>query len=514
MKKSFLHGTLILMTAASLNRVIGFVYQAVIYRLIGPEGVGLFNLVYPVYILIMVIATAGIPLGISKLVSEEEARGNSRGSYQVLWVALSVLTISGVFFTLLAYAISPLLLQHIFVNKMVYPVFLSLLPGIFIISISSAFRGFFQGLLNMKPPALGQVVEQVVRVLTGISLAVYFLPRGIQWAAAGIAAAGVAGEIAGFLTMLPYFFRGRPVNMRFALPRVSTVYHILRKIFEMCAPITMGRIVATIMLSVDSVLIPLMLKEAGHSTSAATAIFGQLTGVAMTLLFVPSVVTVSLATSLVPAISEAVAMNQDRLISSRTAESIKLTLLAGIPFITAYLVLPSQITGAIYGAPQSGQLLAILAAGGIFAYLQQTTTGILQGLGFPVVPLKNMIIGGTLKIPLIFILTSSMGIYGTALSYDIFFVVAAFLNLYSLSRYTGYRLSLWSDLGKPVFAGLLTTVVYSRVYDFVLSLNAGNSISTVISVTTGFVFYAVVLIYIGIIEKRDLKRIPFIKRFL
>ncbi|HWI54275.1 MAG TPA: polysaccharide biosynthesis protein, partial [Desulfobacteria bacterium] len=319
MVKSFVRGAFILMLAASVNRVIGFIYQAVIYRLIGPEGMGLFNLVYPVYILIIVVATAGIPLGISKLVSEAEVRGNRRGSYQILWLSLVILVCSGIFFTLISYLTAPLLKQHVFVNPKVYPIFLCLLPGVTLVSVSSAFRGFFQGLLNMKPPAVGQVAEQIARVIVGLTLATMLLPRGIQWAVVGLAASSIIGEFIGFIVMVSIFIRSKPVNFRIELPHFNDSIEILRQLFDMCTPITLGRIAATIMLTADSLLIPIMLKKVGFSTSMATVLYGQLTSVALTLLFIPSVITVSLATSLVPAISEAVAQNRPHVVSSRTS---------------------------------------------------------------------------------------------------------------------------------------------------------------------------------------------------
>lgn len=516
MKPSFVSGALVLMAAATINRVIGFIYQALTYRLIGPEGVGLFNLVYPVYVLIIVMATAGIPLGISKLVSEEEARGNHRGSYQILGVAISILITTGTVFSILSYLISPFLLKYVFINKMVYPVFLCLVPGVFIISVSSAFRGFFQGMMNMKPPAVGQIIEQLLRVCLGFSLATVLLPRGLQWAAAGLAAASVAGEIAGLVVLTVIFFRQRPRHLAISLPGTGSCLEILRKLWDLCLPITMGRLAVTAMLSIDAILIPVMLKKTGLTTSSATALYGQLTGVVMTLLFVPSVITVSLATSLVPAISEAVAQNRMSLVRSRTTEALRVTVLAGIPFLAAYLVIPAQITGAIFNSWESGKLLSVLALGGILAYIQQTTTGILQGLGYPGIPLKNLLIGGTFKIATLSFLTvlPGSGIAGCGYAYDVFFLVTAGLNLYSLHRRTGYRLSVKNDIFKPLVAGLLTALAYSWIYQFCYIFSGSNPLSVISALVLGFICYFITIILLGSVKKSDYRRFPFIARII
>lgn len=515
MKRSFIHGAFVLMVAATINRIVGFIYQAVIYRLIGPEGVGLFNLVYPVYILIIVIATAGIPLGISKLVSEEEVRGNHRKSYQILWLSVTILIISGAFFTVVSYLISPVLMKYVFVNKMVYRVFLALIPGIFVISVSSAFRGFFQGLMNMKIPAAGQVIEQTVRVFVGFYLATLLLPRGIDWAAVGLAVASISGEAVGLLFMLFVFKRHKPLNFRFSLPGITVSSDILRRLFEMCAPITLGRVAATVMLSVDSVLIPWMLKNGGQSTSEVTALYGQFTTVALTLLFIPSVITVSLATSLVPAISEAVAQNRPMVVKTRTREALRVTLIAGIPFIAAFLTLPDQITEAIYGTP-SGSLLRALAAGGLLVYIQQTSTGILQGLGLPSIPLKNMIIGGLVKIIAIclFAQVPGAGIIGIAYAYDIYFLIAAGLNVVSLYKNPGFRLNLINDMIKPVAAGIAAGMVFLESYSWLYSLTDSTGVSVTVSLLTGFTVYLTGVVWLGSVTRSDYMRLNFIRELL
>ncbi|WP_418792556.1 putative polysaccharide biosynthesis protein [Phosphitispora sp. TUW77] len=452
----------------------------------------------------------------SKLVSEAQVTGNHKLSYQVFWLSLTILIITGSSFAVISYLSLPLLMKHVFLNQMLYPVFMCLLPGIFIVSLSSAFRGFFQGLMEMKPPALSQIIEQVIRVFFGICMAIYLLPRGIQWAAAGIAGAGVLGEFFGLSFLISAFLHRKPLKLSISLPGIAVSYHILRKLFKMCTPITLGRVAATAMLSIDSMLIPFVLREAGHSTSTATAIYGQLTGVALTLLSIPSIITVSLATSLVPAISEAVAQNRAYVVRSRTSEAIRVTLLAAVPFVTAFIVLPNEITQAIFGSPEAGHLLFILAFGGLFAYLQQTSTGVLQGLGYPVIPLKNMIFAGFVKVLTIYMLTSklSLGITAIAYCYDIFFFLSAGLNVLALYRKTSCYISIKNDILKPVSAGLVTAAIYSGVYKSLYFVLEKNFLSVALSLSNGFAFYIIAIVLMGSLKKNDLRKIPYIKNII
>lgn len=513
MSRSFVKSAVVLMAAAAINRIIGFIYQATVYRLIGPEGIGLYNLVTPVYILLIVIATAGIPLGISKLVSEQQAVGNKRGIYQIFWLSLSILTLSGGFFCILTFIISPWLQKFIFVNEMIYPIFLCLIPGIFIVSVSSALRGFFQGLMSMKPPALAQVLEQITRVVIGVFLALHLLPRGIQWAAMGVALAGIIGELIGLVVLIIIFLRQKPRHIAFEIPDRKISVQILKELFSLCTPITLGRIAATIMLTADSLLIPYMLRTSGLSVSQATAIYGQLTSVALTLLFIPSVITVSLATSLVPSISEAIAQNRPSVVRIRTRNAVRLTIIAGIPFIAAYQAIPDEIIQAVYGTPQLGWLLAILALGGLFAYVQQTSTGILQGMGMPVVPLKVSLGCGAVKLfSICFFGLTGWGIKGVAYSYVIFFVLAALFNVSAIIRRTHFSLKILQDVIKPLTAGIITLFAFKIGQNQLYLFSQNRSLSVAASLLTGFLLYFFLIFASGALSREDLKRFSFLKK--
>jgi len=184
--QSFIYGTAVLLAASIFNRFVGFVYQIFMMRLIKPEGVGLFSMIFPIYVMVLVLASMGIPVAISKLVAEEMAVNNLQGAYRVFKVSLAIICSSALLFTLLLFIASPLLIKYLFPNPSVYKCFVTLIPGVLIVSICSAFRGFFQGLQRMSPTAVTQAVEQLVRVTAGLSIAWLLLPRGVDFAAVGI----------------------------------------------------------------------------------------------------------------------------------------------------------------------------------------------------------------------------------------------------------------------------------------------------------------------------------------
>lgn len=409
---SLAYGTFVLSLASLYNRVLGFAYQVVLVRLVHAEGIGLYNMVYPIYVMVLVLASAGIPVAIAKLVAEELARHNPAAAYRIFRRSCVYILFFALFCTLGLSAATPWILRHVFVNPDVQPAFTALIPGVLIVSVCSAFRGFFQGLQQMWPTAFTQAVEQTVRVTVGLGLAWFLLPRGVACATAGVSAGVVVGELVGLISMLGIYLRRRP---RFVLPMKAEGGFVAdtRRIFSLAVPVTLTRFTSTALMSLDAILIPQRLAAAGLTLSQATATYGKLVGMAETLLYTPGILTVSLATALVPAVADAAAQGNRYLLTKRIGAAVRVAILIGLPAGVVFLLLPSRLCALLFGYPDAGAILTTLAAGGPFLYLVQATTGILQGLGRAAEPLKNMLWASIFKVAGIFYATAVWGIQGT-----------------------------------------------------------------------------------------------------
>ena len=507
-RQSFIYGALVLLVAALLNRIIGFIYQILMIRLIQTEGIGLFNMVYPIYVLILVVATAGIPLSISKLVAEETARHNIPGARRIFRVSLIYLVIFSVLCTVSLIWAAPLLLKYVFPNPKVYYSFLCLVPGIIIVSLCSAFRGYFQGLQQMTPTAVTQTIEQLVRVTIGLTAAYIMLPRGLEYAAIGVSLGVVCGELSGFLLMLIIYFRHRPhIPQGYQNMRLDSFYNTSSRIFELAIPITLTRFVATGLMSLEAILIPQRLQAIGFSLNASTSVYGQLSGIAETLLFTPTVITISLATALVPAISDAMAQNNMQMVHNRINKSLRITILTGLPSAAILSVLASEICRILFGYPETGLILSILAIGGPFLYFTQTTTGILQGLGNATKPFKNMVAASLFKILGIYYFTNLWGIRGAAISLSVSYLIMALMNYLDLYDLTGYKLNPGVHLFKPLFAVTVMAWVLWQMSNFINSHNILNSFSLIITLLTGTAVYILLLFITKTIDIDDMKQI-------
>ena len=454
-KQSLTYGTLVLTASSLFNRLLGFIYQILLVRLIRAEGIGLFSMVYPMYVMVLVLGSAGIPVAIAKLVAEENARNNVRLAYRIFKISFIMIAACSLLLTVLTAVLTPRVLVPLFPNPDVILAFTVLLPGVFFVSICSAFRGYFQGLQQMTPTAVSQAVEQSVRVIAGLFLAFILSSRGVSYATAGASAGVVIGEAAGLLVMTAIFLRYRPGPAVRRGAVSETLGQTCRRILSLAVPVTLTRFAATAMLSIDAVLIPNRLVAAGLQMKEATAAYGKLVGIAETLLFTPGIITIALATALLPAVADAKAQNNPVLLQNRVSSAVRITLFIGVPSAVILYLLADHICGILFGYPDAGILLATLALGAPFVYLAQITTGILQGLGRVMDPFKNLMLASMLKLAGLYVLTGSplLAAKGAALALAIHFVVLAILNLRDVQRHTGLVLDIRHSVVKPVLAG-------------------------------------------------------------
>lgn len=510
-KRTFVYGAAILLVANLFNRILGFLYQYLIMSHIGGEAYGLFNMVFPIYMLALVLTTAGIPLAIAKMVSEEVSLGHLKQAQAVFRLALVILSISGAIVAVALYFLSPYLAQRIFPDPRVLTAFLICTPAIFIVSVSSVFRGYFQGFQNMVPTAISQISEQMVRVAVGFTAALRLLPYGVEWAAAGLALGMLAGEIIGLLVIVFQYRRAkRNFSHESSDSGVSTRY-ILRKLWQLASPVTAGRLLSTGLSALDAMLIPLRLQVAGFTAREATTLFGQLGGSAFTLLTFPSVFTFALATSLVPAISEAATQRQFHIVRARSAEAIRLTILIGIPCLIILFYFARPLTGFFKSTPIA-PILRILALGGIFSYIQQTTTGILQGLGKVHLPVLHSIVAALIRIPIMIVLTGlpQWGLKGTAWAIVIGYLIMALLNLMAIARLTGMPLDLQRFILQPLSGGMGILLAFH----FLHPILSGSVLGYLSEFFIGFALYSFILFFNGGVTFSDLRRLPWIGKYL
>ncbi|NLM51303.1 MAG: polysaccharide biosynthesis protein [Firmicutes bacterium] len=519
-KQSFVRGAAILTLAGISVRIIGALFRIILAVLITDEGVGLYQMAYPVYSTLLAISTAGIPIAISKLVAENLAHDNYLGAYRVFQTAKRILALSGLVIFALMFWGAGYFVELFQLDSRAYLSLIGISPAIFFVSIMSAYRGFFQGQQQMLPTALSQVAEQLGRVAVATILVVIFLPQGLEYAAAGACFGAAAGAFFGLSLLLLAWWRQKKAfltNVQCQSDSSSPAFWgTARRIFALAVPITLGSLVMPLINLVDLVFVPQRLQAAGLMKSEATALYGQLTGMAAPLVHIPTIITVALAISLVPAISEALALGRKRLLQSRAYLAVRVTLILGIPCAAGLYLLAEPICLLLFQNADAGSVLAVMSLGVIFLTLYQTTAAILQGLGKTMDPVLTLFWGALVKTALTWYLTAlpQLHIRGAALATVVGFGISAILNLYYVQKYIGMPFYAEEAIFKPLTSaavmGLGVLLLYRNTEARLLVTIPGwaNHAATLVSIAGGVVIYVLMLLLLGGIKRSDLLLIP------
>jgi stage V sporulation protein B len=287
-KDTFLKGAFILTVAGIIVKIIGSVNRILLSRLLGGEGIGLYQMAYPIYLLALSVSSAGIPVAISIIVAEKIALSDYRGANRVFRISLGVLAATGLLFTFLLYFGAGWLIEHHFVrDPRAYYAIAALAPAIFFVTVLSSYRGYFQGLQMMTPTAVSQIFEQLLRVITMIAFAYILLPHGLEFAAAGASFGAGPGAAAGLLVLLYFYWKHKPgfKHQMETQPQIiqETSVSIISRIVKLALPVSLANIMLPVVASIDLLIVPARLEVAGYSVEQATELFGYLTGMAVPL---------------------------------------------------------------------------------------------------------------------------------------------------------------------------------------------------------------------------------------
>ena len=513
-------GTLILTVAGIVVKVIGSLNWIFVSRILGGEGIGLYQMAFPIYFFAFTISTAGVPVAISIITAERVALKDVWGAKRIFKIAMSLMFFTGIVFTALTYFGAQWLIDFHFIrDPRAYWSVVALAPAIFFVTLLASSRGYLQGWQRMTPTAVSQIVEQIFRVITMILFASLLLPYGIDFAAAGASLGAFAGAVTGLIVLVYFHWKlekditleyGRDIKPN-ADSEKSSTWKIIKRIFALSLPVSAASIMLPVVSNLDLAIVPQRLEVAGYTVNEATELFGYLTGMAVPLVNLATILTASLAVSLVPAISKAKALNNDELVYSQTASGIRISNFVCFPAFIIVMVLATPISTLIYNAPGAGPAVWVSSFSIVLLGLHQVSTAVLQGLGHPSIPMINMIIAAAAKVALNWILTAipALGIMGAAWATAADMGVAAVINLFFIYKYIGYRMEIPQLLKTVVAAAVMAGSVYG-FYEVTMAYFGSNVLSTFGAVPVGCIVYLVVLLLIGGMLEEDVARIPMI----
>lgn len=507
-KKSFVGGAIILMIAGFVVRIFGFVYRIYLSNLIGSEGMGLFQLISPVYSLVILTLTSGISIAVSKMVAAEYAKKHIVNLKRITGIALVMVVTLGMIVSFFMYLNMNFIVSVILKDSRTYHAMLFLMPCIPIIAAASALKGYFYGIQDVVPTAISQIAEQVVKIGLVMAMAGYFLKVGLEYACA-LATAGMAvGEMANLgVLVIIYKIKNKSKKAQKQGKGYISRRSIVKEILHISIPVSFNRFITSIMFTIEQILIPRSLLAGGLDYRQSMQEFGKLSGMAMPLLFFPSLVTASLATTLVPAISEAISLKNYKTVNYRISKSIQLTFILGFIFTAIFYSFPYDISEMIYKKENIGKMLYMLSFTCVFMYLQQTLLGILNGLGKQGISLRNSIIGNSIRIGFVYFCIPVYGIQGYMWGSIASSAIVCVLNSYTVIKTTGMALDFRNWLLRPGLVCIFMILTSRYVYSFFTIFKLGTNWNMLMTLAGSLFSGITMMVLTGALKKEEILKL-------
>lgn len=510
----FLKGTLILTVSSIVVKVIGSLNWIILSRVLGGEGIGLYQMGVPIYLMAITLSSAGIPVAISIITAEKLAQKDFLGAKRVFNVSLRLLFVTGlVFASALFFGAHWLIDNHWIRDSRAYYSIIALAPAVFFVTFLASFRGYLQGWQIMTPTAASEIVEQLMRVVTMIVFANMFMPHGLAYAAGGASMGAGVGAFCALLVLMWFYGRLKQklkadLQQQNPLATRESARAIISRLLRLALPVSMSSLMLPVVANLDLLIVPQRLEAAGFHISQATEFFGYLTGMAVPLINLATIFTAAMTISLVPAISESRALNDVFGIRAKTRTAFRVALIITCPCFVGMYFLAEKIAALIYNAPGAADAIQTMSVGILLLGLHQISTGILQGLGRTSIPVINMILAAAVKVFLSWTLTAipTLGIKGAAMATVVDFGLAAVLNMIFIYKYTGFALS-FSGVFKPAVSA---AAMGAAVYGVITLAVSWGAWAILAAIAVAVPVYGGVLLAVGGIGKDDLESLPFI----
>lgn len=497
-KGKIIKGAFILTAANIITRLLGFFYRVYMADLIGAEGMGLYQLIVPVYMLIWSISSSGFSTAISKLTASEKAEGRSPDFILRLSLILSVSL--SIILSILVYLRADFIAAEILNDKRT-TLSLHLISFCFpFMAMGSCIRGYFFGMQDSLPPAVSQVVEQITRMTVIFLVGSFLIPKGIDYACAAAVMGMCAGEIVSCAYILTGYLAGKKKPHSRKNRGLASAYAV---ILSMVIPLTLNRLVSSLLSALENILIPSRLMLWGLSKTDAISEFGRLSGMAMPLLMFPSSFLTAVSITIVPAISESFAKKSYRQIGKTVEKSILFATVTGFGTAGLFISFPDRISSLVYGDTSIGAILFLLGFICPFMYLNVMLGGILNGLGEQLTIFKNGVIGSLICLGFVWFGIPRLGIYGYITGSLIASMITAVLNIHRVSMKTTFSLNLSGLIFKPLFSIALSCLASLNLVPVIAPLMPPYTATAVLIIILA-VSFAALLLLTGSVRKADI----------
>ncbi|REE92887.1 stage V sporulation protein B [Paenibacillus taihuensis] len=523
-KDSLIKGTIILAAAALVARFLGIFQRIPLDYMTDSHGGGYFTVANNIYLMLLIVATGGIPSAISKMVSERYAQGRPDEAKRIYKAALIFGSVTGVLITVLLLVFAPFYATHVAEKPGADLAVRAIAPALLFFPIIAMMRGYFQGRQLMAAGGISQIVEQILRVITAVGLAYIVLAWGWgqRWIAAAATFGSVFGSLGAFAVMLSYArkLRRQDALDRSAADRTATSEKrsvlsfkaIYRELFKISVPIVITSMTVQFIYFFDTSFF-IKLTHGYYNAADADQMLDWLGVKAQALAGIPPILAIALSQSMIPVISAAYSVRNMKEVERQASLVMRIVVFTGVPASLIMTVAATSITGMLFANTGGSLAVAALTAGTIFQITMMTSNTILTSMNKPTMPMRHALIGIVVKVVTSLALAPLFGVYGLILSSTICFMTIASLNFRMIrkeitlsilgTRWIGYALTI------AISSGLGYLVDYAcRHYVTGIPAKVTFALSCILTGGVSLGLYVALLILLRVITAADAAQFP------
>ncbi|ARF67559.1 hypothetical protein B7C51_06590 [Paenibacillus larvae subsp. pulvifaciens] len=544
-KDSLIKGTIILTVAALVARFLGLFQRIPLVYLLGNEGMASYTIAFNLYSTLLIIATAGVPTALSKMISEKMAVGHYQDARKIYRASLWFAVIAGIVMAVMLYILAPFYAEDISRDPHAVLATQAIAPALLLFPLIAIMRGYFQGRQRMMPNGISQVVEQILRLIVGVLLAYLMLNVSLEWGIAGASLGGVAGGVAALAVMIYYTVKIREEDKEelpsiaaqrsdgsisytkeagLSDPGITLSYgSILRDLLSLSIPIVIFSMTVTLIYNIDSsTVIPFLTRFTDTPYQEAKELLGILGGQAQSLAGLPIVLAVALSQSIMPIISAAYSQGKMDVVANQTAKVLQLSIISGLPMVLLICTGSRPIDGFIFlfGGSEIGNqfapsIIALMTASVMFQIIMQTSGAVLMGMGKMPELVQIVAIGIGTKMVSSIMLVKYLGIYGIIAGSALCFVIMSYLNLRVLHKEVKFRIMLkrrWVGLAFLtiiiVAVGMMLEIVTDTYLHLTPWVRFNYGLNAVIICGAVMALYPIMLMVTRVVTWNDVPSFP------
>ena len=510
------------MAAGLIVRFIGLIYRPLMKANIGELGYAYYGYAYNVYFILLLVSGYSIPVAVSKLMSERLAREQYKNAMQIFKGSLLYILIAGGLAASVAFFFPNVLLPKGGGGAALALKVLA--PTILFSGILGVLRGYFQAHGNMMPTAMSQVLESIANALVAILMGKYFITKYAHtkaekavYGAAGSTLGPGAGIVIGIIFMLCVFrFNKAYIDRKLRKDRTKETESYgdtMRVILFMLTPVIFSTFAYNFIGYLDQTLFaPLMMAKSGLTGPKTAMLFNQFNGMYNVLVRIPMAFADASSTALIPVITASYALKDFGDVRSKINKGIRMTMMIAVPSVAGLSVLAYPATELLFGAGNeiASKMLLLGSTVVIFISLSTITTGILQGIGRPTVPLHNAIIATGIHALLlvVFVRCTPAGVYALLITYLIYTVTICALNVHSLKTFIDFKIDFKGAFKAPVLASAVMSAAVGGVYFGLHKAVRHPSLLFIAAVAIGIFVYLVAVVKISGMTEEEIRSLP------